>query len=134
MNTPQPLPPGDKSKIDELSNKTIRVMCAEAMGFHKMPGEIFNGACHPDGTWVNRAVPYHEALPRICPNYPEDANAALTLCDWMSEHGWSKSYWQTGKGPHNFVFHRGKDGFPATADTFAMAVCRAFLLANNLAQ
>jgi len=70
------------------------------------------------------------------PNYPESADAALQLVEWMSkpENGayfWSADYF-TNSPKYTAAFISQKKAFQMTADTFALAVCLAFLKANNI--
>lgn len=64
----------------------------------------------------------------------EDANAALTLCDWMKKHGWPMEF-STIPNIKEWTVTFGWDrSIKATANTLPLAICKTFLLANNLAQ
>ena len=72
--------------------------------------------------------------------HTESADAALQLVGWMRKPengGWDTqcSQWSRGKGWRvTFAKGEGKTyvGFIGTADTFALAICLAFLKANNI--
>lgn len=107
---------------EKLSLPELRVAVAEECGWKQTNEPI-------TGCWID---PADGKILIDCPHYPEDANAALTLCERMAEKGWewqvrnvkegiSCSFW---KG-HNFE-QMGK----CVADTLPLAICRAFLQAH----
>jgi hypothetical protein len=67
------------------------------------------------------------------PNFPESADAALQLVEWMKDkcsvdvnfrHDVTVTFWDFANESLKVV--------GARADTFALAVCLAFLKANNI--
>lgn len=63
------------------------------------------------------------------PDYPTDANAALTLAAKLKSEGWHLSIFMTHEGRWVCDFIAGLGGIThrATASTFPMALCLAFL-------
>jgi hypothetical protein len=111
----------------------IRIKCAELVGWKNEKEGGFHLWSHPSG------------LPRMgsrIPNYPESADAALQLVEWtskpengewfveinsdtsMTEHDqtWEVVFMQIG----NEEKHYG------SSNSFALAVCLAFLKANSI--
>lgn len=117
-------------KIDSLSNEQIRAMCAEAMGWMRI-----------EKTDIGFIGENPDENTRWLPDYPIDANAALTLCAWMADKNW---WWETGnqwiseteQNAYCELVPKHGDSRPTRtrADTFAIAICRAFLIANHLAE
>jgi hypothetical protein len=67
------------------------------------------------------------------PNYPESADAALQLVEWMRKKEWWPSMSEGADGwKAAFIHHGDWLRIEATADTFQLAVCLAFLKANNI--
>jgi ABC-type glycerol-3-phosphate transport system substrate-binding protein len=110
-----------------MNLSAIRIKCAEIVGWTYIEQLAFTGI--PKGSRGN-------ADARVIPNYPESADAALQLVEWMSkpENGayfWSADYF-TNSPKYTAAFISQKKAFQMTADTFALAVCLAFLKANNI--
>ena len=106
----------------------IRIRCAEIVGWT----EIRQGTSDVIGTSTDG---------RICwqlPNYPESADAALQLVEWMEKEGWevmSDNFNLKGqkKPKWHLSFHKVDCPLAsADAETFQLAVCLAFLKANNI--
>lgn len=134
-------------KIDDLSVDQIRVMCAEVMGAKwytfasgqrwlsfKPLADHFRLSSRPEDFEMTTI---HEGVP----NYPESADAALTLCAWMTkfEHGYQWESYGNGNGKVYFRFYNpsipGATAAKFTAaDALPLAICRAFLIANRLAE
>lgn len=129
-------------KIDSLSNEQIRVMCAEKLGWTEGEGRQ---SAAPECGWIRQWNPPKDCLfqyltPNL-PDYPTDANAALMLCAWMAERDY---WWETGnqwisdteQNVYCELVPKHGDSRPTRtrADTFALAICRAFLIANHLAE
>lgn len=142
----------------ELS--AIRVECAEAMGLSNRFVLMKRGLYYrPEGhgytaniaeAWVlleheaNKHVyPHDEPVtkhPAPVPEFESDANAALTLAKALADEGWR---WRVQNEPDQLVtaiFFRGYRGtgswrpVEATAPTFELALCQAFLaVASNAA-
>lgn len=114
-------------KIDSLSPDQIRVMIAEAVGWVKVREHWRKG---DDVVFLNHSC-NHQQLP----DYPTDANAVLTLCAWMKTQGW---VWRANNDETHsevcFQFVNDEFAFESSADTLPLAICKAFLIANNLAQ
>jgi len=108
----------------------IRIKCAELVGWT----EIRQGTSDLIGTSTDGRIAWQ------LPNYPESDADALQLVEWMSKPengGWDTqcSQWSRSKGWRvTFAKGEGKTyvGFIGTADTFALAICLAFLKANNI--
>ena len=110
-----------------MNLSAIRIKCAEIVGWTYIEQLAFTGI--PKGSRGN-------ADARVIPNYPESADAALQLVEWMSkpENGayfWSADYF-TNSPKYTAAFISQKKAFQMTADTFDLAVCLAFLKANNI--
>lgn len=118
MTTPKP--------IDQLTLEELRVECAEAMGWRK---EVF-GTLVQDCRWYKPDGTKTAGDP---PNYPADANAALTLAHALAEKGWRYHIFTIANGDTAAVFFKTEDSQwnqPATAagpHAFAMALSRAYL-------
>lgn len=155
MSTPLP-------SIDSLTPEEIRVMCAEKLGisnrwvlmkrglYYRPEGHGYTGAI--EEAWIineeeaNRHVyPHDEPVtkhPAPLPDYPGSADAALTLCTWMSTTGWRTEITiRTGRWSEpdkQFVCVFVSCPLERTVryedDTLAMAIARAFCVANGLAQ
>ena len=112
----------------------IRIKCAEIVGFKMLA----------PSDWVWRSGPYdilptaiREGYTKVIPNYPESADAALELVEWMAkpengefEYRASNDNWTPNR--HHFQFVNDEKSFDVFADTFPLAVCLAFLKANNI--
>jgi ABC-type glycerol-3-phosphate transport system substrate-binding protein len=110
-----------------MNLSAIRIKCAEIVGWTYIEQLAFTGI--PKASRGN-------ADARVIPNYPESADAALQLVEWMSkpENGayfWSADYF-TNSPKYTAAFISQKKAFQMTADTFDLAVCLAFLKANNI--
>lgn len=115
MTTPKP--------IDQLTPEELRVECAEAMGWTKAQLFKYSGV---------RGIPPNGRELTAIPNYPADANAALTLAHALAEKGWSHSHVCYGGETDFEFFHFGtaRPRFRATATgphAFALALCCAYL-------
>lgn len=81
-----------------------------------------------------------DSLPHmVCddvPNYPESADAALELVAWMAkpENGewWPDASHNYPDREWSFALTYGTDVCHGVADTFPLAVCLAFMKANNI--
>ncbi len=116
--------------VDEMTPEELRVACAEAMGWTKQPSQ--NEMSPMEWWWKSPTnVVANPTQPEThLPNYPESADAALTLAAALAKDGWTRSDWRTSEGPENVVFGRGAEGYSASATdphAFATALCRAFL-------
>ena len=132
-----------------MTRDAIRIACAEEMGWTKeqikafqvvsslvkeqrnlqQPRDSFSGLEIMGKIEEAQAAKYYIGS---IPSYPTDANAALTLCDFLEEKGckWIAMNVETGV---QFIFLRKKNGilngeeFEATASTLPLAICEAFL-------
>lgn len=121
--------------IDSLTPEAIRVLCAEKLGW-----EYREGMRLP---WVNPKLTgnNNEGYRKILPNYPVDARAALELCAWMAApaRGWTTRVTISPDGVNCFIFKAtatgsiAKDIAHITAPTFALAVAKAFCVAQGIA-
>lgn len=105
----------------------IRIKCAEIVGWTYIEQLAFTGI--PKGSRGN-------ADARVIPNYPESADAALELVAWMAkpENGecWPDASHNYPDRQWSFAFTHGTEVCHGVADTFHLAVCLAFLRANNI--
>lgn len=111
----------------------IRIKCAEIVGWRDCcvatteaywrPGDVIGQKPNEIG-WS------------FLPNYPESADAALELVAWMSkpENGewWPDASHNYPDREWSFALTYGTDVCHGVADTFPLAVCLAFLKANNI--
>lgn len=108
----------------------IRIKCAEIVGSEDAHWECQK--CEETHA-VDRCL-----LPVIwkeVPNYPESADAALELVEWMSkpENGGRSFYCdRLNDRSWNMSFCGLKKQGNALADTLPLAICLAFLKANNI--
>jgi len=102
----------------------IRIKCAEIVGWTYIEQLAFTGI--PNGSRGN-------ADARVIPAFTESADAALQLVEWMSkpENGGWKFYadkyeelWAVGFESDSLA--------TAAANTLPLAICLAFLRANNI--
>lgn len=118
---------------------TVRVQCAEAMGWVE-----YTGAALVTYEWAPGhtapAVPkyylpkfgFHgNGCPQVCcfelPAYDTDANAALTMVDALRAEGWRCSLNSSSvDGTWECQFERGVKHY-AVAATICLAICAAFL-------
>lgn len=122
--------------IDSLTPEAIRVLCAEKLGWKRI--SCRGGVVRPDGEWVERMFTYSKAIEIAAPPFTTDANAALTLCAWMADKGWVYYASNDSGGPSlTFVHHSDSDEpsdcHTGTANTFALAVAKAFCVAQGMA-
>lgn len=117
-------------KINDLSNDQIRAMIAEAT----IPGMTGPYGCYSSPELSGQV----NGEEWIIPDYPTDANAALTLCAWMAEkHGWQFNATMHRKSrTWSVYFEQDEETHYSVIDqpTFALAVSRAFCISNNLAE
>jgi len=78
-----------------------------------------------------------EGYTKVIPNYPNSADAALQLVEWMSQPengGWGFSSTRSQKDGSWEVFfeHASWDAHCSDADTLPLAISLAFLKANNI--
>jgi hypothetical protein len=106
-----------------LNLPAIRKKCAELVGWT----EIRQGTSDLIGTSTDGRIAWQ------LPNYPESADAALQLVEWMEDkcsvdvnfrHDVTVTFWDFANESLKVV--------EARADTFALAVCLVFLKANNI--
>lgn len=117
----------------ELS--AIRVECAEATGWKKCTPERFTlmeRLMYGADWWydVEKTVSCFANLP----NYPEDANSALTLADALADEGYLYRAFSNIGGGIRVEFFLQEDSrwdIHATAPTFALALCQAFLAVHR---
>jgi hypothetical protein len=112
----------------KINLSAIRIKCAEIVGWTYIEQLAFTGI--PKGSRGN-------ADARVIPNYPESADAALQLVEWMSKpenggFGFSTTRSQKDGSWEVFFEHASWDAHCADAETFQLAVCLAFLKANNI--
>lgn len=123
-----------------MTETEIRIAVAEAMGWKRKPSD---GRCQinvkfPDGEqWEAASIWYHpdeswrEHLDP--PNYPTDANAALTFCDVLAEKGWGWVAMDADNGVRVIFHKRGElKSYMVVASTLARAICEAGLRCLNL--
>ena len=100
----------------------IRIKCAELVGWKQIHS----------GHWCRDI---REGVLWELPNYPVSADAALELVAWMARPengGWSiLASNVTGKQFFSFVSTNAA-AHTASADTLPLAICLAFLKANNI--
>jgi len=118
------------NELKTMTLAAIRVKCAELVGWHKH--DCGDPLCWKLGTGIMGITRSIHDLP----SFTESADAALQLVEWMSkpENGayfWSADYF-TNSPKYTAAFISQKKAFQMTADTFALAVCLAFLKANNI--
>jgi len=113
-----------------MNLSAIRIKCAEIVGWTYIEQLAFTGI--PKGSRGN-------ADARVIPNYPESADAALQLVEWMSKPengGWILESNFNGRewSAQLIEIIDGKTNHWITkfANTFALAICLAFLKANNI--
>ena len=106
----------------------IRIKCAELVGYDKQCREVI---------WWNPKLGNYFDFDEL-PNYPASADAALELVAWMARpenggyvlradniHGeWRVETWTTANTPYREV--------KVISETFPLAICLAFLKANNI--
>ena len=104
----------------------IRIKCAEIVGWTYIEQLAFTGI--PKGSRGN-------ADARVIPAFTESADAALELVEWMAkpENGErtvvidnNTRYWTA------FIHSCGRKNHSDFSNTFPLAVCLAFLRANNI--
>ena len=109
----------------------IRIKCAELVGYDKQ--YIYEGAL-----WhIKYPHPTDETDCVEVPAFTESADAALELVAWMAKpenggFGFSANRLQKDGRWEVFFEHASWDAHFAQADTFQLAVCLAFLKANNI--
>lgn len=119
---------------DTMTNEELRVAVAEARGWTQIRtvNRVMMGV-RPNETRTFQTVAIlspSKTLTAISlvPNFPTDANAALTLCDALGEKGWQ---WRASiEDTHSevcFQFVNDEFTFEATGPTLAIAICRAYL-------
>jgi hypothetical protein len=115
-----------------LNLAAIRIKCAELVGWkHVEEGYGWEPTCTRDKTTSGEGM-------RNLPAFTESADAALQLVEWMSKPengGWKCGRVMKKPREHFAIFHKRiskKTDRKASADTFALAVCLAFLKANNI--
>lgn len=114
--------------ITELSPEELRAECAEAMGWTR--AHSYDGPS--DRAWRDSATQV-VVFTRHLPNYPADANAALTLAAKLAEKGWRPNMTITLDGQWEAMFSLLGNmmvSYSATATgphAFPLALCRAFL-------
>jgi len=116
----------------------IRIKCAELVGWRRAD---LNHELRTFHYVFNKKYVLHSAGD-ICdwlPNYPESADAALQLVEWMSKPengGWILESNFNGRewSAQLIEIIDGKTNHWITkfANTFALAICLAFLKANNI--
>lgn len=73
-------------QLSQLTPEQKRVKCAELMGYKKHDCNGPTCWCiHNGEDGMIRTGDFNQ----LVPNFPVDANAALTLCDRMAEEGWN---------------------------------------------
>jgi hypothetical protein len=109
-----------------MNLSAIRIKCAEIVGWTYIEQLAFTGI--PKGSRGN-------ADARVIPNYPESADAALQLVEWMSKPengGWWVAQDNIVKGTWRVAFQNAEELFDGFANTLPLAICLAFLKANNI--
>lgn len=106
-----------------MTNEELRVACAEAMGWKWVEP---NGI---DPYWRFEADRKKDRHRDDLPNFPTDANAALTLCDALADQGWD---WTVTYREQQLTVWFGMKYAPhktvtATGPTLPIAICRAYL-------
>ena len=118
----------------------IRIKCAEIVGWKFVENPVTRiGGYWETGTpgrvGYKRGDWGSKELGIDLPDYPESADAALELVEWMSKPengGWTvvidnnTRYWTV------FIHSCGRKNHSDFSNTFPLAVCLAFLRANNI--
>jgi len=110
----------------KINLSAIRIKCAEIVGWTYIEQLAFTGI--PKGSRGN-------ADARVIPNYPESADAALQLVEWMGKSengGWRVTLFRAAEW--SVVFYTDQEGreFAGTESTLPLAISLAFLKANNI--
>lgn len=104
----------------------IRIKCAEVLGYKNVRDPIGpSGQC---GTWWGDDS---KGRAQQIPDYPESADAALQLVEWMDKKG---NCCRSSNAGHCWWFQFSCDNsvHTAEADTLPLAICLAFLKANGI--
>lgn len=108
----------------------IRIKCNEIRG-HEISHENKPGYMTP---WFE-GIGFGEDEEPI-PNVTESADAALQLVEWMAKPENGAYLWfadsVTNRPKYTVSFISRKNATQATADTFPLALCLAFLKANGI--
>lgn len=75
---------------------------------------------------------FHEGRLQVVPDFPNDANAALTFCDVLAGRGWGWVLEGIGKTRRCTFYKTLGTDISATAPTLALAICKAGLRCLNL--
>lgn len=117
-----------------MTNEEIRVRCAEIVGWTISP--FMKEHCKVPYGWHPQHHPKKTNFYEFpIPQFDADANAALTLCDWMAEKGYPIVFSFMGS-KWVCVFYSSKEIdcdelANESAETLPLAICRAFLAANQ---
>ena len=100
----------------------IRIKCIEIVGWKKQPIG-----------WYRLGDTEHREYKDNLPNYPESSAAALQLVEWMADK-MGKHVELTRTPNLRWIICVTNNGpvLHFAADTFSLAVCLAFLKANNI--
>lgn len=110
----------------------IRIKCAEIVGW-----AILYCKYHNTKTWHSPFGICGEGTSEcVLPNVTESADAALQLAAWMAKPENGACLWfadsVTNRPKYTVSFISRKNATQATADTFPLALCLAFLKANGI--
>lgn len=119
---------------DTMTNEELRVAVAEARGWTQIRtvNRVMMGV-RPNETRTFQTVAIlspSKTLTAISlvPNFPTDANAALTLCDALAKDGWHFAVDGVVGNPFEVVFAKSDtDRVIAHGPTLPIALCRAYL-------
>jgi ABC-type Fe3+ transport system substrate-binding protein len=112
----------------QMNTESIRKKCAEIVGWTIHPKDRF--------IVIPPKSPHSVQPLSTIPNYPESADAALQLVEWMAKPENGAYLWfadsVTNRPKYTVSFISRKNATQATADTFPLALCLAFLKANGI--
>jgi len=120
----------------KINLAAIRIKCAEIAGWKMLAHSEWMWRSGPDDILPTGI---REGYTKVIPDYPESADAALQLVEWMSKPengGWILESNFNGRewSAQLIEIIDGKTNHWITkfANTFALAICLAFLKANNI--
>ncbi len=123
-------------RLDDITEDAINEACAISLGWKRHEtwcGHEWEDPAGNRGTV--EATAEREDYWVFPPRFTQSADAALTLCAWMKDQGW---VWRANNSDTHsvicFQFVNDEFAFDETADTLPLAICRAFLKANHLAE
>ena len=119
----------------KINLAAIRIKCAEIAGWKMLAHSEWMWRSGPDDILPTGI---REGYTKVIPDYPESADAALQLVEWMEKKGWevmADNFNLKGQKKPKWHLSFRKVDCPianADAETFQLAACLAFLKANNI--